>query len=570
MTEAMPNRLSHREAGALAHVAATGAGLPQVQTVPLIKNAHGSYVMWALVPGGVELKAQGMSVPSSGQAALDQLNSLLGKASTDAALLASARSFWESLPDGQPLHAQLLTVAPGPGQVPGFALEINASTPGNDGAQAVVIDARALLPGSSIHVRNLEFVAVVGDVRLTGGQGPIVVVGDGTDQTMVLGMDDPMVTGGGAVHGGGGNDTVGGLRGSQQIFGGDGNDIVFGGGGNDFLSGGAGNDRLNGGLGWDIARQSGFRSDYTLSLDGDVLMLTHKTTGEVDRFKSIELIKFDRDGGNVHSESQSSLYVANNDAQAALAHITSSWLGRDPMADEAGWIQQNGHLTDVQVAEAMLKGPSAEALQRLNLSPQQLVANWQENSQIVRLPDLIRPASLGRYDQNWADIVLEYDGPDYWTGTSLIDGDMAEFKAVERLHLKDVSVALDVGREGKAGKLKALMSVTLGAESLADKSLVGQGLTALDAGMGLAAVGEVAMRYVQKQQGRAFTEQEIVQWLWTRATYREGTPDELRPYVQQLQSGKVTTGDLVNAAIEHQLQFGTPITEEVKPLLYTL
>ena len=39
--------------------------------------------------------------------------------------------------------------------------------------------------------------AVVGNVRLTGGQGSIFVAGDGSNQTIVLGMNDPMVSGGG-------------------------------------------------------------------------------------------------------------------------------------------------------------------------------------------------------------------------------------------------------------------------------------------------------------------------------------------------------------------------------------
>ncbi|WP_280192057.1 hypothetical protein [Delftia sp. PS-11] len=47
--------------------------------------------------------------------------------------------------------------------------------------------------------------------------------------------------------------------------------------------------------------------------------------------------------------------------------------------------------------------------------------------------------------------------------------------------------------------------------------------------------------------------QETVQWLWKNATGSEGTQVQLQPYVQQLQAGQISGGDLVNAAVQHAL-----------------
>ena len=114
-------------------------------------------------------------------------------------------------------------------------------------------------------------------------------------------------------------------------------------------------------------------------------------------------------------------------------------------------------------------------------------------------------------------------------------------------------MALDT--QGTAGKAAALLAVTLGASALADKSLAGQALAALDTGMSVQAVGEVALRYAQTQQSKPFTAQEVVQWLWKNATGSEGTQAQLQPYVQQLQNGQASAGDLVNAAVQHALAY---------------
>ena len=108
--------------------------------------------------------------------------------------------------------------------------------------EALVIDARNLPPGTVLDLSMVEFAIIVGPATATGGSGRNYVIGDASDQFMVLGADDDI------LHGGGGNDTVGSKGGHDQLFGDDGNDWVVGGIGNDTLDGGSGNDVLVGGM----------------------------------------------------------------------------------------------------------------------------------------------------------------------------------------------------------------------------------------------------------------------------------------------------------------------------------
>lgn len=86
-------------------------------------------------------------------------------------------------------------------------------------------------------------------------------------------------------------------------------------------------------------------------------------------------------------------------------------------------------------------------------------------------------------------------------------------------------------------------------------TVAAQALAALDAGMGLQELGTIAMAALQQQQGHSFTEPELVQWLWSHGTGSAGSAAQLAPYVQALQEGHSTVGDLVYAAVQHaQLQ----------------
>jgi hypothetical protein len=138
---------------------------------------------------------------------------------------------------------QTKTIVPtaGPGTAPDRPIVISGQ-PGSSGPEVgLVIDASHLPGGSTIQLDNVDFAAVMGNVRMIGGEGPNFVVGDGASQFFYLGPDDDI------LFGGGGDDIIGSAGGDDFLDGGAGNDLVAGGIGNDRLFGGDGDDVLLGG-----------------------------------------------------------------------------------------------------------------------------------------------------------------------------------------------------------------------------------------------------------------------------------------------------------------------------------
>ena len=107
--------------------------------------------------------------------------------------------------------------------------------------EALIIDARNLPPGTVLDLSQVEFAIIIGPSTVVGGVGRNYVIGDGSNQTIVLGPDDDI------LYGGAGNDTVGSKGGNDQLFGDAGNDHLVGGNDADTLNGGSGNDVLQGG-----------------------------------------------------------------------------------------------------------------------------------------------------------------------------------------------------------------------------------------------------------------------------------------------------------------------------------
>ena len=151
-----------------------------------------------------------------------------------------------------------------------------------DTLTALVLDARSLPPGTVIEIKNVAFVAVVGQVELSGGEGSQVVFADDSPQYIVLGADDD------ELHGGGGDDTIGSAGGNDRIYGDDGNDTLFGGTGNDRLEGGAGNDAIDGGTGTDIARFHSTFADLRIqhTQNGEIVVTDLKGNQGTDRLVS--------------------------------------------------------------------------------------------------------------------------------------------------------------------------------------------------------------------------------------------------------------------------------------------
>ncbi|QEI04609.1 DUF4214 domain-containing protein [Pigmentiphaga aceris] len=253
--------------------------------IAVVRNASGDALLNLGLPVGTGLTTNGPATTVSVTNAHAVLDGRIASVSGTAAQSAAAQAFLDSLPAGNQVVVQTVTItAQAAG---GGPLVISAANLQNGQNTAVVIDTRALPAGTLLSLNNIDFAIIVGNARVTGGAGANIAYGDDDNQFILLGEGDDI------LHGAGGNDTVGSLRGNDQTFGDGGDDIVYGGTGNDTLHGGSGNDRMNGGFGFDTAVQSGVLSDYTYALDGHTVVLTHKVSGEIDRFLDVENIVFD-------------------------------------------------------------------------------------------------------------------------------------------------------------------------------------------------------------------------------------------------------------------------------------
>ncbi|QEI04819.1 DUF4347 domain-containing protein [Pigmentiphaga aceris] len=295
----------------------------QLADVPLVRGSNGEVILQVSVPVGVGLQVQGNANASTGDAALAELVNRIRDSSSNPDLLGSGQSFVGGLGANTPLTVRTITGSTAAGFDPAVPLVISGNTTGQ---QAIVLDTRSLPTGSIVRMDNVNFAAVVGAAHLIGGAGSNVVFADDAVQFIVLGADDDV------IHGGGANDTVGSLRGKDQTFGDAGDDVVYGGTDNDTLSGGTGNDRLNGGFGLDTALQSGTLADYVVTRDGNTVVLTHRTSGEIDRLLDVEVVSFDSGPGLViaHEASDVAMLTAlHPTAQLIELNLTRAVTGAE-------------------------------------------------------------------------------------------------------------------------------------------------------------------------------------------------------------------------------------------------
>lgn len=211
--------------------------------IPLVTATDGHPIVQVSVPVGVGIQAQGLATPVSGAAAVTELGLRIERmAGGNPELTNDGQTFLATLDPSESLTVQTITATVGAGFNPNVPFVISGSTVPADGKQAVLLDARALPSGTLIQVDNIDFVAIVGAVRVIGGAGQNAASGDGSAQWIVLGADDDV------IHGGGGNDVVASKGGNDRLYGDEGDDTIVGGVGDDHLEGGADNDLLQGGM----------------------------------------------------------------------------------------------------------------------------------------------------------------------------------------------------------------------------------------------------------------------------------------------------------------------------------
>ncbi|MBP2314769.1 SwmB domain-containing protein [Azospirillum soli] len=221
-----------------------------VADIPLVTGG-GASLLTAQVPTGFGLTVSGSGAPkAAGSSLSDLVREIQTRTTAGSAdqtqLTGGGSGFLQGLPADAPLLVQTIVPTTAPGATaPGTPLVITGTPAGAGPQTALVIDTRNLPSGSEIQLQNVEFAAVIGAARVTGGEGSQSVWGDGAAQYIVLGADDD------TLHGGGGDDFVGSKTGNDVLYGDEGNDTVQGGEDYDTLFGNTGTDLLFGNTGTD-------------------------------------------------------------------------------------------------------------------------------------------------------------------------------------------------------------------------------------------------------------------------------------------------------------------------------
>ena len=140
--------------------------------------------------------------------------------------------------------------------------------------------------------------------KLFGGQGDDSLSGDSGNDWLFGGHGNDDISGGAGrdkLFGGQGDDSLSGDSGNDRLFGSHGNDDIsggagrdklFGGSGDDVLAGGSGHDLLDGGSGFDTAIFSGSLSSASISMHGQIFVVTTVDGGRDTAF-GVETLQFD-------------------------------------------------------------------------------------------------------------------------------------------------------------------------------------------------------------------------------------------------------------------------------------
>ena len=120
---------------------------------------------------------------------------------------------------------------------------------------------------------------------------------------------------------------------------------------------------------------------------------------------------------------------------------------------------------------------------------------------------------------------------------------------IERLEFNDIGLALDL--DGHAGQVAKLLGAVFGASTITNKEYVGIGLTEVDKGLNYEQLGELAIHAAGLK-----TPDEIVTLLWNNLFGTAPSEAEKSPYVELLDTGKMSTGDLAVLAADSSFNTG--------------
>ncbi len=245
-------------------------------------------VLEASMPTGVGLTSTGVISGLTLGDLADAFSNQLGTLGTEAPSSSTVPNagLTQLLPSTTTVTLRSVTPTVASGVAPTTPITITGSAPTGQ-ASAVLLDARQLPAGTVVNLQNVDYAVITGAVTVGGGAGSNVAIGDSANQTIILGVDDD------TLRGGGGDDTIGSREGRDLLYGDAGNDFVFGGLGYDRLQGGTGNDTLHGDEGVDAVRIEANFADVGLARGAyGTLTMTSATLG-VDTLQGVELLRFD-------------------------------------------------------------------------------------------------------------------------------------------------------------------------------------------------------------------------------------------------------------------------------------
>ncbi|KRB75761.1 DUF4347 domain-containing protein [Noviherbaspirillum sp. Root189] len=481
-----------------------------VADIPLVTTTGGGSLLTAQVPTGIGLTVTGNGTPKdAGSSVTDLIREI--KAHTDAdshdqdALTSGGSGFLTALPTDAALLVQTImpTVANN-SAAPTQPLVITGTTPSANSTQtALVIDSRALPSGTEIQLQNVEFAAIIGAVKVTGGNGSQHVWGDSASQTIFLGADDDI------LHGGAGDDTVGSAGGNDQIFGDEGNDLVFGGEGNDMIDGGTGTDtvRLVG---------SG-RADYSLRVENGKVTMTHRNGGV--------------DGTDTVANVEKLLFTGAEPDMTARGTITRMY---DALFDRApdqqgldGWVKIGSTgMSMHDIANNFIASTESKALFD-GASNGQFIDSLYQKALGRTAAEAERSTWIGILDQGRADRA---------------DVLYAFANSAEKLSLdKANGVTLDFNRTDVATLVRLYDTLF---DRKADKAGLNYWIAASENGM---AMSDIANRFIQiaeaLPQFGGMNNTQFAAYLYKTGLGRQGSNAEIAAWAGQLDNGVISRGD---------------------------
>ncbi|WP_147041322.1 DUF4214 domain-containing protein, partial [Skermanella aerolata] len=482
------------------------AGDNTVADIPLVHSAAGTSLLAAQVPTGLGLQVTGSTVPKAPDASLTDLireiRAHTEPGSADQTALTEVGSdFLVSLPANTPVLVQtiVLTAAPG-SDAPAQPLVISGApaAPGNLHT-ALVVDARALPPGSEIQLQNVDFASIIGAVKVTGGNGSQVAWGDGSSQTIILGADDDV------LHGGAGNDIVGSAGGNDRIFGDEGNDTVFGGAGNDFIDGGTGRDTL--------VLTGAVRGDYTVRIENGRTVFSHRDGGAdgTDTVAGVETVRFS--GHDFSSET-------------AVDRLYEALLNRTPdTAGKAHWMEAIGQGMSMRdVASQILESAEATSLHGS-------LTEGQFTDMLYRT--VLHRAGDGSGKTGWEDFLKG--------GGARTDMVLAFVNSDEKMASEGTLVDFNTS---EVATLVRLYGTMLG--RLPDEAGINSFISHHEAGLSLADIADVFVGSGEARQLHGdMTDEQYVDMLYREGLGREADEGGRAGWLNGLGSGALDRGDIL-------------------------